>query len=231
MVKSKLRYYTYKITFKDLPKYFYYGRHKDKGKPYFGTPKTWRHLWDFFEPEVQILQWYETELEAKKNEKKIIDATWRDKHSLNEHNTEGISEDICVRNGERAREEGFGIFSLSPQERRNVSKRSGNKTLGEGIGIFAQTSEDLSRLGKNSFREKKGCFSMSKEERTEVSKRAGGMNTPPQKEGRKRAMGGINNLKMMCTVTGYIGNPGNVARHQKKMGIDPSNRIHIGYLK
>ena len=74
-----MRYYTYRVTFKDLPGYFYYGKHKDDGKPYFGSPKTWKHLWLQFEPEVQVLQWYETEEEVYTAECSIILATWKDK--------------------------------------------------------------------------------------------------------------------------------------------------------
>ena len=57
-MKQNKVYYTYKITFKDLPKYFYYGRHKHRGDlgKYLGTPVTWGHLWDLFEPEIQVLQ-------------------------------------------------------------------------------------------------------------------------------------------------------------------------------
>ena len=33
-----------------------------------------------------------------------------------------------------------------------------------------------------------------------------------------------NKRLMRCTVTGYIGNPGNVGKHQKKLGIEPGNR-------
>jgi len=94
---SGMKYYTYKITFKDLPGYFYYGSHKDNGKPYFGSPKTWRRLWEVFEAEIQVLQWYETEKEARRAEKLIINATWEDKYSLNEHNGYSFSEEACSR--------------------------------------------------------------------------------------------------------------------------------------
>lgn len=96
-----MQYYTYKVTFKDLPKYFYYGRHKDNDKPYFGTPVTWKHLWGHFEPEVQILQWYETGKEADAAEKAIIRATWDSKYSLNENAGGCFSEEVCRANGRK----------------------------------------------------------------------------------------------------------------------------------
>ena len=90
-----MQYYTYKITFKDLPGYFYYGKRKDDGKPYFGSPKTWRRLWLLFEPEVQVLQWYKTAAEVELAEKSIIRATWKDKYSLNENVGGYISTESC----------------------------------------------------------------------------------------------------------------------------------------
>jgi hypothetical protein len=92
-------YYTYKVTFKDLPCYFYYGRHKDNGKEYLGSPTTWAHLWQQFEPEIQILQWYETEEEVRLAEDSILRATWRGKYSLNENVGGHISEEGCKRGG------------------------------------------------------------------------------------------------------------------------------------
>ena len=97
-----MRYYTYRVTFKDLPGYFYYGKHKDDGKPYFGSPKTWKHLWLQFEPEVQVLQWYETEEEVYTAECSIILATWKDKYSLNEAVGVRASESVCRENGRKA---------------------------------------------------------------------------------------------------------------------------------
>jgi hypothetical protein len=94
-----MKYYTYKVTFKDLPGYFYYGSHKYNGKPYLGSPKTWRHLWAQFEPEAQVLQWYSTEKEVKAAEESIIKATWKDKCSLNENVSGRFSEEAAAKGG------------------------------------------------------------------------------------------------------------------------------------
>jgi hypothetical protein len=96
-----MRYYTYKITFKDLPGYFYYGSRKDNGKPYFGSPVTWAFLWVCFEPEVQVLQWYKTEREVRESEITIILATWKDKYSLNEAVGPRVSGGVCSKNGKK----------------------------------------------------------------------------------------------------------------------------------
>ena len=94
-------YYTYKVTFRDLPGYFYYGKHKCKGSPYYGSPVTWRHLWDFFEPEVQILCWYDTEEEAHSSEQSIIKSTWKSPYSLNENLGGLISERVLKEVGRK----------------------------------------------------------------------------------------------------------------------------------
>ena len=92
-------YYTYKVTFKDLPGYFYYGRRKDNGKPYFGSPVAWKSIWDQFEPEIQILQRYSTFEEAERAEYSLIEHTWKDKYSLNENLGGYFSEEACRKGG------------------------------------------------------------------------------------------------------------------------------------
>ena len=106
-----MQYYTYKITFKDLPCYFYYGSHKDNGKLYYGSPTTWKRLWKIFEPEVQILQWYETTEEAYAAEESIIRATWDSKYSLNEHVGGRFSEESCRKNGKANAATGLAAMS------------------------------------------------------------------------------------------------------------------------
>lgn len=93
-----MHFYTYKVTFKDLPRYFYYGRKKNDGKPYFGTPVTWKKLWEMFEPEIQVLQWYNTAEEADEAERAIIKATWSSPFSLNE-NCGGLFSETSVSKG------------------------------------------------------------------------------------------------------------------------------------
>ena len=106
--------------------------------------------------------------------------------------------------------------------------------------------------GNKSSQEGKGIHSVeykSSDECKEKNLRAGNANTPKQKEG--RAKGGkksksegkgifaqtkedkknlavlTNKQKWMCTITGYITNPGLLTRYQKAKGIDKSNRVRI----
>ena len=52
--------------------WFYYGVHTDNGRPYFGSPKTHKWRWSFYEHEITILEWFETREEADAVEKRII---------------------------------------------------------------------------------------------------------------------------------------------------------------
>ena len=138
-------YYTYKITFKDLPKYFYYGYHRENGKPYFGSPKTWKCFWKQFEPEIQILQWFETEIEAQNAERKIIIHTWKSAFSLNENAGGGFS-DRARRtkkpNRSKAHRENLSRSltgrTLSEEHKRNLSLNHADVS-GENNPFFGKT--------------------------------------------------------------------------------------------
>ena len=53
------RIYTYKITFEEVP-YWYWGVHKKKkfGEFYLGSPKTHKWMWEFYTPKIQILEFF-----------------------------------------------------------------------------------------------------------------------------------------------------------------------------
>jgi hypothetical protein len=241
MVKSKLRYYTYKITFKDLPKYFYYGRHKDSGKPYFGSPRTWKHLWDQFEPEIQILQWYETWEEVSVNERKIIDATWEDIYSLNEHNGDGFSEEVLSKAGKLGGRKTFeskkGMFDPDYRASNELKEH-----LSRGGKIGGANGGNIT--GPKSFKEKTGLFDPDNIEVVRKGNVKGGsiagklnvknkvgIHDPKNKH--KKSEGGslggsnTNKQKWMCLETGHISNPGGLSRYQKANGIDKSKRVRL----
>ena len=78
-------FYTYKCTWEDLP-YYYYGVHKNTGKPYFGSPETNKWVWDTYgKPEVQVLEWFDDFEQAIKVEQRLIKPFYTtDKNCLNE---------------------------------------------------------------------------------------------------------------------------------------------------
>ena len=80
----KKRFYTYRVTFPGF-KWYYYGYHRDNGKPYFGSPVTHKWIWEFYDCEVQILEWFDTLEEALKAEYRLIRPFLSDPFCLNEH--------------------------------------------------------------------------------------------------------------------------------------------------
>jgi hypothetical protein len=78
-----MKHYVYKITFPGMP-WFYYGVHTENGRDYWGSPKTHKWIWDFYDYKKQILQFFSTREEADLIEKRIIDYFLGDKNCLNE---------------------------------------------------------------------------------------------------------------------------------------------------
>lgn len=94
----RFKHYTYKVTFPGMP-WYYWGVHTDNGKPYFGSPKTHKWIWEFYEFEIQILEWFETRQEAEAVEDRLIKHTINDPNCLNEHWGGGFSIESCKKGG------------------------------------------------------------------------------------------------------------------------------------
>ena len=77
MTSQSPRIYTYKITFEEVP-YYYYGVKKEKyyNQEYWGSPKTNKWCWELYTPKKQILELFEYSdegwLEAQSLEKRLI---------------------------------------------------------------------------------------------------------------------------------------------------------------
>ena len=87
MTSQSPRIYTYKITFEEVP-YYYYGVHKEKkcGEEYWGTPITNKWCWEFYTPKKQILEYFDCWEEAQRVEGRIIREFYnKDKWCLNAH--------------------------------------------------------------------------------------------------------------------------------------------------
>ena len=67
-----LRIYTYKITFEEVPHY-YYGVRKEKrvNENYLGTPITHKWMWNFYTPKKQILEVFEYNDEGWKKAQEV----------------------------------------------------------------------------------------------------------------------------------------------------------------
>ena len=210
-----MRYYTYKITFEDLPCYFYYGTHKDNGKPYYGSPTTWKRLWKIFEPEVQILQWYETTEEAYAAEESIIRATWDSKYSLNEHVGGRFSEESCRKNGKANAATGLAAMSretLVANGKANLAAIPRETLVANGKAANAAMNAHENTRKARSANGKAHCRAA----RASISRETLIANAKT-----------TNSQRWQCLVTGFVSNPGHLSRYQRDRGIDTSMRIKL----
>jgi hypothetical protein len=123
-------------------------------------------------------------------------------------------------NGKITYELGLGFHSLTKEQRIENGKSSGrmggNKSKELGVGFFAMTPEQQKenrikggKISGNKTKELgKGIHAQTEEQRSELGKK-----TCSQ--------------KWKCLETGFITNPGNLAKYQKARGIDKSMRIRV----
>jgi hypothetical protein len=111
------RIYTYKITFEEVP-YYYYGMHEENvyDEEYWGSPKTNKWCWELYTPKKQILELFDTRKNAYKVEKRLIKPFYRkDQYCLNA---------------------GCSDFYLSKQERIKAGKKSAKTHRKNKTGAF-----------------------------------------------------------------------------------------------
>jgi hypothetical protein len=242
------RIYVYKITFLEI-RHYYYGVHKEKkfGEYYMGSPKTHKWMWDFYTPQIQILQFFEFSDEgyrqAREIEDRLIGPFYKtDPQCLNEHCGGNYSLEVCRKGGKKGGistyENGTGWFSMTPEQRIEHSRKVGQKNYENGTGFFSMTPEqksEASKKGVQTNRENRtGLFGLTTEQRIETGKKSGqknkkngtgifSMTSEELSEASKKA----NSQVWQCTVTGHTSNAGGLSRFQKAKGIDTSNRIRI----
>jgi hypothetical protein len=198
MTSQSPRIYLYKITFEEVP-YYYYGVHKEKkfGERYWGRPVTHKWCWDFYTPKKQILQFFdftdEGWLEALEVEKRLIKSFYNtDRWCLNENCGGIISLEILRKNGEvvgkqfgekygkingiKSLECKVGIHGLSKEELSEAGKKGGSKARKLGVGIHGMTFEERSarskRTGLKHKENKTGFFAMTLEQKKEAHKKS-----------------------------------------------------------
>jgi hypothetical protein len=160
MTSQSPRIYTYKITFEEVP-YYYYGVKKEKyfNQEYWGSPSTHKWCWELYTPKKQILELFDYTdggyIEAQEVEKRLIKPVLNDKWCLNESCGGKVSSKVSGENGKKI-----------------AQKNKKNKTA-----IFGMTKEELSIAGKKGgnkiYNKKLGMFGISQEVRSEISKKVG----------------------------------------------------------
>ena len=145
------RIYTYKITFEEVP-YYYYGVHKEKkfNDDYMGSPRTHSWCWDFYTPKKQVLELFNYDdagfLKAQEIEKELIRPVYQtDKWCLNENCGGKISIKIAELSGKRNYELGIGLFSRTYEEMSNQGKINGTRTFIEKTGLHSLSPEEIKR--------------------------------------------------------------------------------------
>jgi hypothetical protein len=218
MTKNSPRIYIYKITFEEVP-YYYYGVHKEKryGEYYMGSPVTHKWCWEFYTPKKQILQLFdftdEGWLEANLVEDRLINPFYQtDKWCLNASCGAKISLDATRKNG----------------------KRVGNQSKELKLGFHAYTKEERKEHGKRCYKNGTGLAVLTKEQLKENAKKADEFNrknkigfygiTPEQ---RRETVSKTNSQRWECCETGYVTTSGALTKYQKARGIDTSKRRRI----
>jgi hypothetical protein len=250
------RIYTYKITFEEVPHY-YYGSHKERkfGEYYMGSPETHKWMWDFYTPKKQVLELFDFSddgyKEAGEVEKRLIGPVYNiDPLCLNENCSGVLSLDALRKGGkitgQSHKENGTGFFKLTEEERRENCKKGAQKVMENGSGIHKMSSEEKSiagreggkKGGKKSKENGTGLFKLTLDQRKEFGHKGGKKSyengigifaiTPEQKSiNSKKGGKNTKSQKWQCTVTGYVSNAGALSRYQKARGINTSNRIRI----
>jgi hypothetical protein len=195
MTSQSPRIYTYKITFKEVP-YYYYGSKKEKyyNQEYFGSPKTNKWCWEFYTPKKQILEFFEFSdegyIEAQGVEKRLIKPVYNtDKWCLNESCGGQISLKVRRETGKKLYGEKKGIFALTTEQKSEAGKVGGKKVAKmneqNGTAIYGMSKEQKSEAGKvggkiggkksssKNKENKLGIFSMTSEELSFAGRKGG----------------------------------------------------------
>jgi hypothetical protein len=203
MTSQSPRIYTYKITFEEVP-YYYYGSKKERyyNQNYFGSPVTNKWCWELYTPKKQILELFDYTDEGyekcRRVEDRLIKSVLNDSWCLNEGY--GGNYSIKALRNAKGGKKGYanGLAKISSEQRSLNSKRSG-KIRGK---IQGNINKEL----------KLGVCGRSKEQMS-IDARKGGMST--------------NKQRWMCTETGHISTPGPLTIYQNHRGIDISKRIKL----
>ena len=246
------RIYTYKITFEEVP-YYYYGVHKEKkyNEEYWGSPKTNKWCWELYTPKKQILEFFDYNdhgwADALNVEKRLIKPVYNtDQYCLNECYGGVVSLEVSRKNGIKLYKDRKGFHALTKEQRQEIGKKIGIKLYKDKKGIHALTKEQRQEIGRKSgteaYKNGTGIHALTKEQRQEFGRKEGieaykngtGIHalTKEQRQefGRKSGkIGGkvASSQRWKCLVTGHISTAAGLARYQRARGIDTSKRVRL----
>jgi hypothetical protein len=191
MTSQGPRIYLYKITFEEVP-YYYYGIKKEKyyNQEYWGSPKTNKWCWELYTPKKQILQLFDYSddgyIESQEVEKRLIGTFYQtDKWCLNESCGGQISLKVRRETGKKLYEKKIGVHSLTTEQRSKNGKKVAKMNEKNGTAIYGMSKEQKSEAGKiggkiggkkSSLKNKEnklGIFSMTSEELSFAGRKGG----------------------------------------------------------
>lgn len=113
--------------------------------------------------------------EAFEVEKRLIKPVLNDKWCLNENVGGVMSLSSAKKVGENHFKNGTGCFSLSKEERINLSKQIVKRNKENKVGIFAMSREEIldaaKKGGQKSFETKTGIFSLTEHQKKEINQK------------------------------------------------------------
>jgi hypothetical protein len=222
MTKNSPRIYVYKITFEEVP-YYYYGVKKEKyfNEEYWGSPETHKWCWELYTPKKQILQLFdftdEGWLEALEVEKRLIRPFYNfDKWCLNESCGGYVSLETVRKAGQKGGrkivELKLGIHSFTKDQTIENAKKGGQKIRELEIGICGLSFEERQEAGRRGTttqrKLKMGIYGLTTEQLSNTGKK-------------------VASQRWICLETGFITNAGNLTKYQRARGIDTSKRKRI----
>ncbi len=250
------RIYTYKITFEEVP-YYYYGSHTEKKyeEYYMGSAVTHKWCWEFYTPKKQILELFDSREHANNVENRLIKQVINDPNCLNENCGGIISIEMCkkgakilvenklgihsrtkeqiVQDGNKGRETqkrlGLGIYGVSTEIRQKNGKKLAQKNVESG-----HIQNLGKKYGKLLYENNAGMFGIGKEEKYKARSKGGKISGNKAYENKtgihaflKEQRQNIGKQKWKCLVTGYISNAPGLSNYQRKRNIDTILRIKI----
>ena len=204
-MKDPPRIYTYKVTFEEIPDW-YWGSHKENKYEdgYLGSPETHAWKWEFYTPNLQILELFPyTEKgwkEAQNTEKRCIRPDLNNPLCLNEHCGGDLSLESCKRGGL--------IGGVSTVARGSFDVDSPN---------YIKTSESI----------KKGAILGGRSTATRGYLDVNSSNSIKTLDSLRKGASAQHSIRVRCKITGYVSTPCGLSHWQKARGInhlDPNNR-------
>ena len=174
MTSQSPRIYTYKITFEEVP-YYYYGMHEEKvyAEEYWGSPVTHKWCWELYTPKKQILETFSSREDAGEVERRLIKPVYNtDKWCLNANCGGIISSEVHRKTGKKTYEKRKGFHAFTKKQRYNNSSKGGKIAKQLGKGIFALTPEQRNEYNKKLKEQGKGIHSFTFDQRSEYGKKA-----------------------------------------------------------